>query len=141
MIESGLYLVTLSNVEPISVNANDPRIAERCIRVSHVNCKVGKARCLDARRASYASVFGAGHVNFSVMARTAEFVLAEKLVLKALDPWRIRGATGRKNEWLRGIGAAEVERLAIEALHRGGVGFDPPGRREPVMAASSADRG
>jgi hypothetical protein len=71
------------------------RASPSAIRVSHVNCKVGKARRLDARRASYASVFGAEHVNFMVLVWTAEFARAEKLVLKALDPWRIRGATGR----------------------------------------------
>jgi hypothetical protein len=37
---SGLYIVTLRNDEPISVNANDPRIADKAIKVTRANCRV-----------------------------------------------------------------------------------------------------
>jgi hypothetical protein len=50
--------VALNNEEAISVNANDPRIAARCIRVNKRHCKLGKARDLSARRRNYEKVFG-----------------------------------------------------------------------------------
>ena len=37
---SGLYIVTLRNDEPISVNANDPRIADKAIKVTRANCRL-----------------------------------------------------------------------------------------------------
>jgi hypothetical protein len=43
MALSGIYIVTLNNPHPISVNANDRRVADRAIKVTKDNCKVGKA--------------------------------------------------------------------------------------------------
>lgn len=40
-MKSGIYLATLYNDEPISVNANDRRVADRAIKVHKRNCKVG----------------------------------------------------------------------------------------------------
>jgi hypothetical protein len=126
MSDIGLYIVTLNNEQPISVNANDPRIAHRCIRVSNQNCKFGKAKSLSRRRDNYCKVFGAENVNFRPIALTTDIGLAERLVLKALGAWRVRGSTGRKNEWLVGIAAAEVERIAIGSLTAAGVEFVRP---------------
>jgi hypothetical protein len=126
MSDVGLYIVTLNNEQPISVNANDPRIAHKFIRVSRVNCKFGKAKSLSRRRDNYCKVFGAENVNFKPIALTQDIGLAERLVLKALGAWRIRGNTGRKNEWLVGIEAAEVERIAISSLTAAGVEFVLP---------------
>jgi hypothetical protein len=53
MHDAGLYIVTLNNGLPISVNANDPRIVHKCIAVSRLNCKFGKAKNLDRRRDNY----------------------------------------------------------------------------------------
>src|SRR5690606_974066 len=106
----------LNNEEPISVNAHDPRIAHRCIHVSRANCKVGKAQNLARRRANYIRTFGVGIVNFRPIALTHDIGRAERLVLGALLAWRIRGRTGRRNEWLVGISPAEAERLALATL-------------------------
>jgi hypothetical protein len=124
--DAGLYLVTLNNDEPISVNANDPRIADKCIRVTRANCKFGKAKRLTRRCDNYGKVFGVENVNFKVVAFTDDIGLAERLVLKALSPWCIRGPTGRKNEWLEGIAPTDVERIAFGALHAAGLVFALP---------------
>lgn len=126
MSDVGLYIVTLNNEQPISVNANDARIAHKCIFVSRVNCKFGKAKSLSRRRDDYCKVFGTENVNFKPIALTQDIGLAERLVLKALGAWRVRGNTGRKNEWLVGIAAAEVERIAISSLEAAGVSFVLP---------------
>ena len=123
MSEPGLYIVTLNNAHPISVNANDPRIADRCIFVTRDNCKFGKAKSLASREQSYFKVFGAGNVNFRRIALTEDIATAERLVLKQLLPWRIRGKTGRRNEWLAGISAPEVERIALAVLAEAGITF------------------
>ena len=123
MSDIGLYIVTLNNEHPISVNANDPRIAHKCIHVTRLNCKFGKARSLLRRRDNYAKVFGAENVNFRAIALLQDIGAAERLVLKALGEWRIRGRTGRRNEWLAGISAAEVERIAIRSLEAAGMEF------------------
>ena len=124
--EGGLYLVTLNNEEPISVNANDPRIADKCIRVARLSCKIGKTKRLAHRRDNYDKVFGVEKLSFKVIAFTEDIGLAERLVLKALSPWRMRGRTGRKNEWLEGIAPTDVERIAIGTLHAAGLVFALP---------------
>jgi hypothetical protein len=130
MSASGIYLVTLNNEHPISVNANDSRIAEKCIKVSRVNCKLGKAKKLTARERSYFKVFGVENVNFTCIAFTEDAVLAERLILKCLAQWRMRGPTGRKNEWLAGISAVEVERIALGALTQSAIVFTRPPKIE-----------
>lgn len=114
---SGLYIVTLNNRTPISVNAHDPRIAHKTIQVTKDNCKVGKAKNLEARRKNYAKTFGEHNVNYAPIARLDDIKAAEKAVLAALDAYRIRGAGGRKNEWLAGIDAQTVRTIALEALN------------------------
>ena len=123
MRDSGLYIVTLNNEQAISVNANDPRIAHKCIQVSRLNCKFGKAKSLARRRENYGKVFGAGNVNFRAIALTPDIGAAERLVLRALAEWRVRGRTGRRNEWLVGISDAEVERIAFSTLEAAGIAF------------------
>lgn len=126
MQDVGLYIVTLNNTEAISVNAHDPRLAHRCIAVSQLNCKVGKARSLARRHANYIRTFGAHNVNFRPIAFTEDVGRAERLVLDALNAWRVPGRTGRRNEWLAGIAPAEVERLALSALDDAGIPYALP---------------
>ena len=52
-MESGVYIVSLNNTSPISVNAHDPRIAHKCIKVDRTNCRIGKAKILEAREKNY----------------------------------------------------------------------------------------
>jgi hypothetical protein len=117
---AGVYIVTLRNEVPISVNAHDPRVAGRAIAVTRANCKFGKARNLDARRKNYERTFGAENVNFFPIAEIKDIAGVERRVLARLRDFRVRGATGRKNEWLVGIAAFEVERIVIATLIEGG---------------------
>jgi hypothetical protein len=123
MIKSGLYLVALKSEEPISVNAHDPRIADRCIKVNRLNCKIGKAANLSGRERNYWKTFGADNVVFTPIAFVQEFATAERIVLERLSRWRVRGRTGRKNEWLAGIDPDDVKRIALSALIESGIPF------------------
>ena len=67
-MESGIYLVTLLNEIPISVNAHDPRIAHKGIKVDKTNCKIGKAKNLEAREKNYFKTFKEDNVNFRLLA-------------------------------------------------------------------------
>src|SRR5947208_934420 len=109
MSQSGLYIVTLNNVTPISVNANDPRIASKCIMVTSANCKFGKAKNLSTRAGNYQKVFGAENVNFFPIVGLEDIASAERAVLNQLSQWRVRGNSGRKNEWLVGITPSKLE--------------------------------
>lgn len=113
---SGIYLVRLLNEELISVNANNPKIAERCIKVCRLHCKVGKAKDLLRRERNYRAVFGDRNVLFERLLLTPDLEAAERAVLQALRPWRMRGRTGRLNEWLEGIEADVVRRTALAVL-------------------------
>jgi len=115
-MESGIYIVTLNNSEPISVNAQDPRIAHKAIKVTKANCKFGKAKNLKGREKNYFKTFGEHNVNFIPVALVEDFAQAEKTVLARLDQYRIRGRTGRKNEWLEGIKSEDVLRIVLDAL-------------------------
>ncbi len=42
--------------------------------------------------------------------------IAEKAILKKLNPYRIRGRTGRPNEWLENISADSVKEIIFKTL-------------------------
>ena len=115
-MESGIYLVTLNNSNPISVNAHDPRTADRCIRVNQSNCKIGKAKNLEARKKNYFKTFGEANVNFRILARLANIEVAEKAIKANLKNFRIRGNTGMPNEWLENILPEEVIKIVVQTL-------------------------
>ena len=115
-MESGVYIVTLNNSEPISVNAQDSRIAHKAIKVTKANCKFGKAKSLKSREKNYFKTFGEHNINFMPVVLTEDTSKAEKAILARLDPYRIRGRTGRKNEWLEGISAQDVLSIVFETL-------------------------
>lgn len=126
MSDVGIYIVTLSNEHPISVNAHDPRIADRCVTVTRANCKVGRAQSFIARERSYHKTFGAQHVTFEPIAYTSELLAAERVILKALLQWRLRSPSKRRTEWLEGISASEARQQAIAALRFAGIPFSSP---------------
>lgn len=123
-LKSGIYIVTLNNDQPISVNANDPRIADKVIKVTKKNCKIGKAKDLADRRKNYFKVFGERNVNFRPVVKMLEIDAAEKAILAHLDQYRIRGITGRKNEWLQDIESSELLRIVLNALSELGLPFE-----------------
>ena len=123
-IQSGLYLVTLNNRESISVNAQDPLIADKAIKVTRANCKFGKAKNLEARMKNYFKTFGEENVNFKPIVRLQEIDVVEKAILDQLRDHRIRGRTGRMNEWLENISPEIVLDTAMEIIQASGVEFE-----------------
>lgn len=123
-MKSGLYIVTLNNEVPISVNAQDSRIADKTIKVTKANCKFGKARNLESREKNYHKTFGKDNVKFIPIAKLAEIQKLEKTILGALDNYRIRGRSGRKNEWLQGIKPEEVLKIALFHIEQSGVNHE-----------------
>ena len=119
----GVYIVTLTNEHFISVNADRPAIAERCIKVNRNHCKFGKALNLQTRRGNYFKTFGAEHVQFRPIAAVEQPAVVESLVALYLLPYRMRGLTGRPNEWLSGISPVEVESAVFAALKKSGLPY------------------
>jgi hypothetical protein len=107
----GVYVVEMLNEHPISVNADRAAIAERCIKVTRVNCKYGQAKNLARRQRDYFKTFGPQHVRFRYFAVTKHYAAIEAVVGARLVSYRLAGATGRLNEWLQGISAEEVEQI------------------------------
>lgn len=120
---SGLYIVTLNNYLPISVNANDPRVADKAIKVTRANCKVGKAKNLARRASNYTRVFGLDNTNFHAIALTSDIDMVEHSILSRLEPYRILGRTGRKNEWLHSIEPTKVLEILLKTLRETGVAY------------------
>jgi hypothetical protein len=112
----GLYIVEPLCEHPVSVNANDPRMAERCLKVTRGYIKVGKAGSLRWRERGYQKIFGADLVRFRPLARLVEPKLAERCMLLALSEWRQRSPSGRRTEWLLGISADEAADMAFQNL-------------------------
>jgi hypothetical protein len=123
--DSGLYIVTLNNDIPISVNAHDKRISDKCIKVTKQNCKFGKANNFELRRKNYFKTFSEKNVNFIPIARVKlEYLpFIEKMVLQNLDTYRMVGTTGRKNEWLENISFEGVKEIALETLKNSGISY------------------
>jgi hypothetical protein len=117
---SGIYVVSLSNEHPISVNANRPH-ADRCIFVTRANCKFGRAENLARRYRDYVRTFGACYVAFEVVVLTDSHAQLEAAVATRLQDFRVRGLTGRLNEWLVGITPESVKSIIFEtaATHCG----------------------
>ena len=124
-MDSGIYIVTLNNKEPISVNAQDSRIAHKTIKVTRANCKFGRAKVLKGREKNYFKTFGEHNVNFMPVALIENFAYAENAVLARLDQYRMRGRTGRKNEWLEGITAEQVLIIVLETLNELDIPHEP----------------
>lgn len=112
----GLYIVTVECDEQISVNASDLRIADKCITINRHNCKFGRAKNLRARCRSYYKTFSPHPVTFRVIAFLKDINTAEAVCGKQLQRWRVRGRTGRSNEWMADITPTEVEAIVIQAL-------------------------
>jgi len=122
--DRGLYIVTLNNSEPISVNANDPRIANKAIKVTKANCKFGKAKNLKIREKNYFKIFGEQNVNFMPVAHLEDIDFVESAVLAKLDRYRMRGRTGRKNEWLENIRSERVLQIVFETLKESSISHE-----------------
>jgi hypothetical protein len=112
----GIYIVTLNNIEPISVNADRPKIAEKCIKVTKENVKVGKAKSLGCRKRDYFKTFGEHNVNFYPVVNIAAVDEVENQIMAALDEYRVIGETGRKNEWLKNISFDQVKDIVNRVL-------------------------
>lgn len=112
-MNSGLYIVTLNNTEPIHVNAQDPRDKGRSITVTKVNCKFGKARDFERRKRNYYKTFGKQNVNFFPIVAMEEI---ECIILKELDQFRIKGSSGRKTEWLENTSYEQVKSIIYHFL-------------------------
>jgi hypothetical protein len=123
-VESGIYIVTLNNLEPISVNAQDPRIAHKVIKVTKANCKVGKAKNLNGREKNYYKTFGEENVNFYPVAKLKDIESIEKQILSALDIYRIKGRTGRKNEWLQDITPEVAVNIVLSVIELSGEKYE-----------------
>jgi len=115
-MESGIYIVTLNNEVPISVNAHDPRRASTSIKVNKMNCKVGKTIRLKGREKDYFRPFKEENVNFILIAILADIDIAERAIKAKVKNFRIRGITGRPNEWLENILPEDVIRIVIQTL-------------------------
>lgn len=109
----GIYVVSLSNEQPISVNA-DRGNADRCIFVTKKNCKYGRAVNLARRYRDYIKTFGIDNVIFEVVVLTDFPEQLESTISSRLSKYRIRGRTRRPNEWLEGITSSETKKIIIE---------------------------
>lgn len=115
-IKSGVYIVSLNNEELISVNRGDKRVEDKCIKVNRDNYKAGKCIDFDKRKMNYYKTFGEENVNFRILYETTNYSEIEKKILSKLDTYRIKGNSGRKNEWLENISYDDVILLVNEVF-------------------------
>lgn len=121
---SGLYIVTLNNEDPISVNANDKRKADRCILVNKSNLKFGKAKCLHTRQKNYFKTFGKENVNYHPIALLEDVGRAEDLILEKVLEYRLKGRTGRLNEWMVNITKEQLILIIVSTLEENKITFE-----------------
>lgn len=127
--EPGLYFVRLSGEELISVNNNDLKRRDRCIMVNRTNSKYGIAQNLRSRYLSYCRTFGRERVQFSVLGLAPAPAAIESQLHRHFGEYRMRGLSGRQNEWLAGIDPNVAFQQAIEII---GQHDDSSGLPEPV---------
>ena len=116
--QPGLYFVRLSGDELISVNHNDLKRRDRCIMVNNGNSKYGIAQNLWRRYLSYCRTFGRERVQFAVLGLASKPAAVESKLHQHFDKYRIRGLSGRQNEWLAGIDPDVAFKEALEIFGR-----------------------
>lgn len=99
----GVYFVRLRGDDPMSVNDNDARRRDGCVKVNAANCKYGMSVNLHARYSAYSRTFGPERLQFDVLVVDEHPVLLEQLLHTHFATYRMRGKAGRTNEWLHGI--------------------------------------
>lgn len=119
--EPGLYFVRLSGDELISVNQNDLKRRDRCIKVNSRNSKYGIAQNLRSRYKSYCRTFGRERVQFAVLGLAAAPAAIESKLHQHFGKYRMRGLSGRQNEWLAGIDPDVAFQQALEIFDQHGV--------------------
>ena len=120
--DSGIYVVTLKNETPISINAQDPRCADKVYKANYKNVKVGKAKSLKARMGNYFKTFGEHNVSFLPIIITKEIDEAEKAIMKELDSYRVRNPVSkRKTEWLLGITRDQAIEIVVTNIYHSSI--------------------
>lgn len=122
--EPGIYVVTLNNEIPISINAQDPRCADKVYKANRHNVKVGKAKSLQGRMGNYFKTFGEENVNFHPIIITEQINEAEKIVMKELESFRVRNpVSNRKTEWLLGITRNEAIEIVVKNIYKSNINY------------------
>jgi hypothetical protein len=137
----GLYFVRLRGEELVSVNDNDPKRRDRCIKVNSANAKYGKATTnLRSRFAAYRRTFGASRVRFDVLMLHDDPSLIERDLHIHFLLYRMRGSTGRSNEWLENI---DPDMAFIEATRICSCGSEPMSsvRKDAAIAPQTLPTG
>ncbi|MFD1798221.1 hypothetical protein FQV27_16780 [Paracoccus aurantiacus] len=124
--EPGLYFVRLSGDELISVNHNDLKRRDRCIMVNSENSKYGIAQNLRSRYLSYCRTFGSERVQFAVLGLSSGPAAIESKLHRHFGKYRMRGLSGRLNEWLAGIDPEAAYRQALAIINQHDDPSKPP---------------
>ena len=123
-ISSGIYVVTLNNRAPISINAQDPRCADKVYKANYKNVKVGKAKSLKSRMGNYFKTFGEENVNFLPIIITKDFDKAEKIIMKELDNFRVRNPVSNvKTEWLISITRDRAVEIVVKKIYQSNITY------------------
>lgn len=133
----GLYFVRLQGAELASVNDNDPKRRDKCIKVNSANSKYGKAINLRSRFAAYGRTFGASRVRFDVLVLHNDLSLIEQDLHVHFLNYRIRGSTGRSNEWLENIDP-DVAFIEAKTICSCASESMSPVRKSPAIASKVA---
>lgn len=123
--DSGIYVVTLNNKTPISINSDDPRRADRVYKANYKNVKVGKAKSLEARMCNYFKTFGEKNVNFIPIVITREIDEAERLIKAEINCYRVNNPhTNRKTEWLIGIARDKAIEIVVTSIYHSNISYE-----------------
>jgi hypothetical protein len=118
----GIYIVRLSNVEPMPVT-RDPKYVNICAKVNNTNIKIGKATNLARRKLDYWKEFDQENVIFEPLVNVNNIKEAEKEILRSLKQFRKTSPKGGKLEWLEGISYELAKRIVFETLDRTGIKY------------------
>ena len=85
----GIYIVSLKNTDPISIQHGDKRYDNIDVfKANNKNIKIGKAADFFKRAKNYYNTFGKDNVNFQPIIITNDFDSAEKIILNAVNQYR-----------------------------------------------------
>ena len=127
----GIYIVSLKNTIPISIQHGDKRYDDIDVfKANNKNIKIGKAEDFTKRAKNYHKTFGKDNVNFQPIITTNDFDSAEKIILNAVNQYReVNPYSGRKLEWLSGISIAVAKTILFNTLNNTGIMFKKYGHK------------
>jgi hypothetical protein len=123
MTNSGIFIVTLKNTNPLPININNTG-EDRFAKVNYKNIKIGFAKRFIDQNNNYNGTFGEENVVFTPILIAEQYVKLKNAVVKELTDFRISNPNRGKTEWFVGIDKDQLTKIIFDTAKAMDIKFD-----------------